>query len=306
MGVGGTGDATAYIYNRNNTPLLFATNNTERARITSDGKVGIGTTSPGQLLSVIGSTDVFRVNGGNVSTNITSGTPDQIILQTNNSTNNNFFQLRFTDANGNTKINTGVINIDHTSSYGGAAFFIEPTVVATPETFRVNSNGYTYLGYTASNGAYRLQVNGQIFATSATIATSDARYKENIASLNKEDSYKLIKQLNPVRFTWKSQSPVLSKDGLALRPAHVFPEGVHVGFLAQEVQKAIDGNAWSNSLVRLSKRSAVYEDGVEIAPEEEFLGLAETNMIPLLTAALQEAMARIEKLEAEVTALKGA
>ena len=42
MGVGGSGDPTAYIYNRNNTPLLFATNNTERMRIDSSGNLLVG------------------------------------------------------------------------------------------------------------------------------------------------------------------------------------------------------------------------------------------------------------------------
>lgn len=45
IGVGGSGDPTAYIYNRNNTPLLFATNNTERMRIDSSGNLLVGRTS---------------------------------------------------------------------------------------------------------------------------------------------------------------------------------------------------------------------------------------------------------------------
>ena len=45
IGVGGSGDPTAYIYNRNNTPLLFATNNTERMRIDSSGNLFIGKTA---------------------------------------------------------------------------------------------------------------------------------------------------------------------------------------------------------------------------------------------------------------------
>ena len=41
------------------TPLAFATTNTERMRITSTGNVGIGTTSPGQALSVNGNIDIL-------------------------------------------------------------------------------------------------------------------------------------------------------------------------------------------------------------------------------------------------------
>ena len=42
------------------------------------------------------------------------------------------------------------------------------------------------------------------------------------------------------------------------------------------------------------------------AVKEEFLGIAEGNMIALLTKALQEQQIMIEQLKAEVSALKGA
>jgi hypothetical protein len=45
FGVGGSGDSTAYIFNRNNTPISFATNSTERMRITAAGGFSVGTTA---------------------------------------------------------------------------------------------------------------------------------------------------------------------------------------------------------------------------------------------------------------------
>jgi hypothetical protein len=47
FGVGGSGDSTAYIYNRNNTPIVFGTNSAERARIDSSGNLLVGTTTAG-------------------------------------------------------------------------------------------------------------------------------------------------------------------------------------------------------------------------------------------------------------------
>ncbi len=41
FGVGGTGDSTAYIYNRNNTPIVFGTNATEKMRLDSSGNLSL-------------------------------------------------------------------------------------------------------------------------------------------------------------------------------------------------------------------------------------------------------------------------
>ena len=44
-----------FVWHKQNTALLFATNNTERMRVTNDGKLGIGTTSPSGVLHVVDS-----------------------------------------------------------------------------------------------------------------------------------------------------------------------------------------------------------------------------------------------------------
>jgi len=55
--------ANCEIWNNANGYLRFATNNTERLRITSDGKVGIGTSSPTQLLSIAGTSANILLSG---------------------------------------------------------------------------------------------------------------------------------------------------------------------------------------------------------------------------------------------------
>jgi hypothetical protein len=175
------------------------------------------------------------------------------------------------------------------------------------EAMRINSDQELLIGYTTDNGAYKLQVNSQIFATSSTIATSDGRYKENVATLG--GCLDLVKALRPVSFIWKPQQPItrLDEDGneVVVREAHNFPAGTQVGFIAQEVQEVLADKPWLGGVIKENRRAAVHDaEGNELAPEEQFYGIAEGNLIAVLTSALQEAIGRIETLEAKVAALE--
>ena len=162
----------------------------------------------------------------------------------------------------------------------------------------INSNGYLLVGYSTSNGAYRLQVNSQIFATSASIATSDAKYKKNVSPLT--GGLDMIKALNPVEFEWKDQEDLVINDKV-VREKHNFAEGKTVGFIAQEVQEALKDKDWVDNLVKNNVREAVKDGaGNVIAEEEDFLGIAETNLIAVLVAAVKELTAKVESLEAKV------
>lgn len=181
----------------------------------------------------------------------------------------------------------------------------------------LDANGYLLIGYTSSNGAYKLQVNSQIFATNSTIATSDARYKTNVSPI--AGALDMVKALNPVTFNWKAH------------PIHDFDTAIPVtGFLAQEVQTALADKPFVNSLIKESEcvlEPAVYEN-VVIEPEvkevrdefgniiteakpaivervltkdavtESFLGIAEGNMIAILTAAIKELKAEFDAYKA--------
>ena len=176
----------------------------------------------------------------------------------------------------------------------------------TSSTFRIYNNGsdrvyvtsagYTLIGYSTSNGSYNLQVNSQIFATNASIATSDAKYKENVSTIS--GGVNLIKVLNPVEFTWKTQEDIIDEEGNILREKHNFVEGKNLGFIAQEVQEAFKDQEWIDNLVKKNTREAIINPaGETILEEEEFLGIAESQIIPILVAAIQELSARVEELE---------
>jgi hypothetical protein len=171
---------------------------------------------------------------------------------------------------------------------------------------QVNTSGELLVGYTTDNGAYKLQVNSQIFATSSTIATSDGRYKENVATLG--GCLDIVKALRPVSFTWKPQQDIYGLDDAGknklLREKHNFPAGTQVGFVAQEVQTVLKNKPWLGSIIKENKRAAVLDEkGKELVPEEQFYGIAEGNLIAVLTSALQEAVKRIENLESKLANL---
>jgi hypothetical protein len=155
------------------------------------------------------------------------------------------------------------------------------------EGMRLAQNQYLLVGYTSSNGAYRLQVNSQIFATSSSIATSDGRFKDNVLPIS--SGLDIIDSLNPVSFDWKEH------------PVHNFVEGKTVGFIAQEVKEALKDYEWVDNIIKTNATEAVLdEEGNEITPAEEFLGIAESNIIPLLVAAVKELRAEVNTLKAQI------
>ena len=141
------------------------------------------------------------------------------------------------------------------------------------ESLRVDSSRQLLVGYTSSQGSYKLQVNSQIFATNATVATSDGRYKEDVQTLS--NATDLVSRLKPVQFKWKAHE------------IHNLDVGkTDVGFIAQEVQAVLSDADYRDSVVVSNKTN-----------DEEYLGLGETKLIPLLTAAIQELTQRITELE---------
>jgi hypothetical protein len=168
------------------------------------------------------------------------------------------------------------------------------------ESFRIDENQYLLVGYTGSNGAYRLQVNSQIFATSATIATSDGRYKENVEPL--DNALDLVMKLNPVSFNWKQH------------PVHNFDYSTKtIGFIAQEVQETLKGTPYVDAIVKSNscviQEQEIDEQTGKVLKEEireEFLGIAEGNLVALLNKAIQEQQQIIEQLSSRIAALEAA
>lgn len=148
------------------------------------------------------------------------------------------------------------------------------------DRMRITNDGEVWIGYTADQGAYPLQVNGQIFATNATIATSDEKFKENITPLNK--GLEIVNKLKPVTFNFISDTE------------NNFSEFEEVGFIAQDVDRALSTETFSKSIVK----------AVDDSEPTSTMGLATQNLIPILVKAIQEQQTLIKALEQRIINLE--
>lgn len=118
-------------------------------------------------------------------------------------------------------------------------------------------------------------VRGEIAVSGTTIqytSFSDHRLKENVTAIS--DGIGLVKTLNPVNFDWIETSQNVN------------------GFLAHEVQTVVPEAVTGT-------HNEVDDEGNPV-----YQGIDQSKLAPILTAALQEAIAKIETLEAKVAALE--
>ena len=250
---------------QNNTMEFATTNGTAKMHLSSDGELGVLTTSPRGLIDIAAAS---RNAAGDIS-----DVDDYALVIRCSSTTNEGNGIAF--ANDDASVVGGaIIHQDKGSANtGDLVFYTRDTGGNVDEAMRIDNAQQLLVGYTSSQGSYKLQVNSQIFATNATVATSDGRYKEDVQTLSNASD--LVSRLNPVQFKWKSHS------------THSLNAGkTDVGFIAQEVQEVLSDTDYSDSVVVSNKTD-----------DEEYLGLGETKLIPLLTAAIQELTQRVKELE---------
>jgi hypothetical protein len=169
------------------------------------------------------------------------------------------------------------------SNAGGAMrFHTQPSSGAgLVEGMTLSSTNEVKIGYgQTDNGAYKLQVNSQIFATNATIATSDIRFKENIEPLDK--GLEIINKLKPVKFNFITTTE------------NNFSEFDEIGFIAQDVEGALSTELFAKAVVK-----KLDED-----KDDSALGLMTEKLIPILVKAIQEQNSLIKALEQRIINLE--
>jgi hypothetical protein len=249
--------------------LGFSTNGTERLRLTSTA-LGLGVT-PKSL-----STDILTFQ---VGTATFSGAVSRNVAYVG--TNYYYDQAagvnKFIGSGYSTRFQTDDGSYYFfTSSASGTA----DATVSFTQPMTLDVGGDLWIGYTADQGAYKLQVNSQIFATNATIATSDIRFKENIQPLDK--GLEIINKLKPVKFNFISTTE------------NNFSEFDEIGFIAQDVEGALSKELFAKAVVK-----KLDED-----KDDSALGLMTEKLIPILVKAIQEQQALIKALEQRIINLE--
>lgn len=196
-----------------NTALAFITNNTERMRITSDGKIGIGTTTPAQKLTVSDNTStdlILQVR------NLSNGYGTNLFLQGNNNDGAAY----------NSVISYTFGGTRHWGIGGGGS--VGTCVIDTngSERLRITSGGNLLLGTTSDNGE-RLYVSGSIRATGSITANSDISLKKNLLKI--ENALEKVEQINGYTYELKEDDSKRHGGVIAQEIDKVFPEIVNTG-----------------------------------------------------------------------------
>ena len=194
-------------------------------------------------------------------------------------------RMRLTDA-GNLLLGTSTVQGQgHTFTFGGT--YPQYNIVAGVTTslqviqFR-NPNGK--IGTIVMDGS------------STTYNTSsDYRLKENVTNIS--DGITRVKQLAPKRFNFIADADKTVDGFLAHEAATVVPEAI-TG-TKDEVEVWADGDELPDGV---SVGDNKLDDDGNTIPVMQ--GIDQSKLVPLLTAALQEAIAKIETLETKVAALE--
>jgi hypothetical protein len=303
-------------FDTDNDYMLFSTNNTERMRIDSSGRLLVGTSTTSKDFSA-----VFQGN----SADATGGANLLLARGTSSPADGSAIgYLSFTDSNHNTTAQIqaqrdGGTWTSGTSQPGRLVFSTTADGASSPtERMRISNAGNLYVANTGdtpvqSNTAgaltYRpagqLEVNGNatqaaffgrtndgmvvgfysggtrrgdVSISGSTCSfnnTSDYRLKENVASIG--NAVTRLNQLKPCRFNFIDE-----------------PSKTVDGFIAHEAQAVVPEAV-------TGEKDAVDADGNPV-----YQGIDQSKLVPLLTAALQEAIGEIESLKARVVALESA
>ena len=290
---------------------------TELLRITSAGRIGIGENSPDGMLHLTGSVPAIFLED-------TSGTHGQTIIEQNNdnlkircdagnASSGTTSNIRFeVDATERLRIQSNNGDILFGNYLGGGTnqprvFFLSQDGNFPDQSNRIGlriSNGYndaSIRAYSNNDGwshvkFYSTHLSGGTIVTSGSITqsggntisyntSSDYRLKENEVLIS--DGITRLKQLKPYRFNWKTDTSKKVDGFYAHEVSGIVPDAVTGEKDAVVTQAMIDAGEIDEAI-----GTPVYQQ------------MDHAKLVPLITAALQETVAKIETLETKVETLE--
>ena len=269
--------------------ILLKTSNAERMRIDSSGNVGIGTSAPGGNLHVQGAAgDAVRLY---ITDGDTTGVANSLIIQKSGTLS------LISDRQSGSQLLFGTANTERMRITSAGAVLVGKTTGSVTTNGVELRNDFINIFTNRDNvaaqfrrvattsiqlaqfygGADANTVVGAISVSDAATTyntTSDYRLKEDVQPM--VGASDRVMALNPVNFSWKTNGSRVD------------------GFLAHEAQEVVPEAV-------TGEKDAVDADG-----NPEYQGIDQSKLVPVLTAALQEALTKIEALEARIVALETA
>ena len=284
-----SGDNDSGIDLSTNDVVAIKTANSERMRVDSSGNVGIGMT-PSRPLHVQASSGAASIyvrgrssdgtatmllhedNSGNAQNSITGYTTHLRIDAGTTSDAGHTMQFYVNDSERMRIADSGNLFINTTNTTPNPGMNLGPSGGMA----QGNSNGTSgfYFNYITRNGSLIGSITQSGTTGVAFNTSSDYRLKENVADMT--GAITRVKALAPKRFNWVAEDDDRTVDG----------------FLAHEAQAVVPEAVTGT-------KDEVDDDGNAVMQ-----GIDQSKLVPLLTGALQEAIAKIETLETEMTALK--
>ncbi len=270
------------VITNNNSPLFLQNDNNGDLRVdnttlvvdSSTNRVGIGTLTPTTNLEVKSTS-----SGAIVTVNGNSSSVSEVQFK-ENSNYRGAFGYKPTENymyiyHGHNTSENGVMVKDGrlaSGLIGGNPFRTNGRIQSKGNIIPYDNNLYD-LG----NSFYRWD---DVYATNGVINTSDKRDKKNI----KELSYGLdvVTKLKPVTFKWKNS----------------FQKNTKIGFIAQDLLKLIPEVVKTQDVIIDSKTNT------KKIIKTERLGVYYSDIIPILTKAIQEQNVIIKKLEKRIQKLE--